>query len=232
VRLALLPQYRLPVLVKRLVEAVFETSRQEGFASVRFFLSGGGSWATDILTGYDISLLRVYFSMLMPATVETPDVPVPEEVRIRPLAEGEDEMVLAALNRAWATTWNFRPIPMSALQRDLKGQRNGFLVAVPLSDQTHIIGTCHAILDPSNHNYDGGLYALISNLTNDPDWRGRGLGRALLTAGIRNLRERGATSVTLGVDGGNPVPVALYRSMGFEIISQLEVWTGKVPVLN
>lgn len=231
VRMALLPQYRQPEAVTALVEAVFETARQEGFRSVRFFVSGGGAWATQAVAGYGIEFFRVYHAMLLPATVEVPPAPVPEGVRIRPLAGGEDEAALAALNRAWATTWNFRPIPMDALQNDLEGQRTGFLVAVPLADEAHIIGTCHAILDPANHNYDGGVYALISNLTNDPDWRGRGLGRALLTAGIRNLRERGATSVTLGVDGGNPVPVALYGSMGFESISRLEVWVGKIPEL-
>lgn len=232
VRLAVLPDYRQPELVKLLIEAVFETARQDGFSSARFFISGGGSWATQAVANYGIEFFRDYHAMLLPATAEVPVVPMPEGVRIRPLADGEDEAALAALNRAWATTWNFRPIPMEALHNDFKeGQRTGFLVAVPVADETHIVGTCHAILDPANSNYDGGIYALISNLTNDPDWRGRGLGRALLTAGIRNLRERGATSVTLGVDGGNPVPVTLYRSMGFESISRLEVWAGKIPEL-
>ena len=231
VRLAVLPDYRQPEVVMRLVEAVFETARQDGFGSARFFISGGGEWATQAVRGYGIEFFRDYHAMLLPATVEVPVGNMPEGVRIRPLADGEDEAVLAALNRAWATTWNFRPIPMEALQNDLKGQRTGFLVAVPLADESHIIGTCHAILEPDNRNYDGGIYALISNLTNDPDWRGRGLGRALLTAGINNLRERGASSVRLGVDGGNPVPVALYRSMGFKSISRLEVWAGKIPEL-
>jgi mycothiol synthase len=232
VRLAVLPQYRQPDVVRLLVEAVFEMARQAGFSSARFFISGGGSWATKTVAGYGIEFFRDYHAMLLPATIEVPTVAMPDGVRLRTLADGEDEAALAALNRAWATTWNFRPITMDALQNDFKdGQRNGFLVAVPQSDETLIIGTCHAILDPANHNYDGGIYALISNLTNDPDWRGRGLGRALLTAGVRNLRDRGATSVALGVDGGNPVPVALYRSIGFESISRLEVWAGKIPEL-
>ncbi|MBN9393252.1 MAG: GNAT family N-acetyltransferase [Chloroflexi bacterium] len=231
VRLALLPGYRQPEAVTHLVEGVFDEARHMGFNSVRFFFSGGGAWATEIVAGFGIEPLRKYHSMLLPAAVEVPLFPVPEGMRIRPLAEGEDEAALAALNKAWATTWNFRPIPMKALQKDLDGQRTGFLVAVPLSAETHVIGTCHAILDPHNYNHDGGIYALISNLTNDPDWRGRGLGRALLTAGIHHLRARGATSVRLGVDGGNPVPMALYHSIGFKSISSVEVWTGQIPEL-
>lgn len=232
VRLAFLPQYRQPQAVARLIEAVFEKSQQDSFGSARFFISGGGTWATGAIASYGIELFRAYHAMLLPAAIEVPDVPVPEGVRIRPMADGEDETVLAALNRAWATTWEFRPVPMSALQADLVGQRAGFLVAVPSTGETKVVGTCHAIFDPTNSNPDSGLFAKISNLTNDPDWRGRGLGRALLTAGIHLLRERGATSVTLGVDGGNPVPMALYGSMGFKSISRLEVWTGKVPELR
>ena len=45
------------------------------------------------------------------------------------------------------------------------------------------------------------------------------LGRALLAAGVELLRARGARSVALGVDGGDPIPLALYRSAGFETIS-------------
>lgn len=232
VRMAVLPQYRQPEAVKVLVEAVFEKAREDGFSNVRFFISGGGSWATSGVANYGIQHLRSYHAMLLPGSQEVPEVPMPKGILIRPLAEGEDETLLAALNRAWATTWNFRPILMRDLQKDLVGQRRGFLVAVPLADQTNIIGTSHAIFDPAETNYDGSVYARISNLTNDPDWRGRGLGRALLTAGVRHLRERGATSVTLGVDGGNPVPMALYGSMGFRSISRLEVWTGKIPELR
>lgn len=232
IRLALLPDYRQPEAVTRLVEGVFEIGRQKGFSSARFFISGSGKWATEAVAAFGIEPLRKYHSMLLPAMVEVPLAPVPQGIRLRPLADGEDETALAALNRAWATTWNFRPIPMSALQKDLEGQRAGFLVAVPENDPSHIIGTCHAILDPTNRNYDGGIFALISNLTNDPDWRGRGLGRALLSAGIYYLRARGATSVRLGVDGGNPVPVALYHSIGFKSISSMEVWTGPIPELR
>ncbi len=34
----------------------------------------------------------------------------------------------------------------------------------------------------------------------------------------------GARSVALGVDGGNPAPVALYRAAGFATVDTVEMW--------
>jgi mycothiol synthase len=49
-----------------------------------------------------------------------------------------------------------------------------------------------------------------------PRFRGRGLGRALLLAGLEHLaRVAGATSAILYVDGSNDAAVWLYRDLGF-----------------
>ena len=145
-------------------------------------------------------------------------------VRIRHLREGEEPVVLEALNRAWALTWNFRPIPLAALLADLKGQRKGFFVAVARTEDTHILGTVHALFDHEACNPDGQPYAWISNLTVDPALQGQGLGRMLLAFGLNYLNQQGAGSVTLGVDGGAIAPMTLYRSTGFEVLSTVEIW--------
>ena len=135
--------------------------------------------------------------------------------------------MLAALNRAWTGTWNFVEISYDMLEHDLRGQREGMLLGVDAADK--IIATCHAVFDPSEQNPDGNPRAWISNLTVDPGFRGRGIARAMLAAGIAHLRSRGATSVTLGVDADNPAPFRLYQSVGFEITSRVEAWDAFLP---
>ena len=159
--------------------------------------------------------MRTQHIMLRPPDA-APFVEVPVEgVHIRALRDGEEPTLLAALNHAWATTWNARPLSATALARDLEGQRTGMLVAVDAADETRIVATVHALLRPDLRNPDGHVYAWISNLTTDPAWCGRGLGRAMFAAGLDYLRSHGARSVALGVDGGNLVPLALYRTAGF-----------------
>jgi len=49
-----------------------------------------------------------------------------------------------------------------------------------------------------------------------PPRRGRGLGRALLTAAMRHASERGATYMDLATTNQDTAAVALYESMGFD----------------
>ncbi len=48
-----------------------------------------------------------------------------------------------------------------------------------------------------------------------PEASGRGLGRALMSAGLARLRERGCTVATLYTEADNDPAVGLYRSLGF-----------------
>lgn len=50
--------------------------------------------------------------------------------------------------------------------------------------------------------------------------RGRGLGRALLTAGEGVAREHGAEALELNVFGANPTAVDLYRTSGYHVTTQ------------
>ena len=55
--------------------------------------------------------------------------------------------------------------------------------------------------------------------------RGLGLGRALLLHSLGELRERGATTLALGVQGENESAIGLYRDVGFEIEREWRVYS-------
>jgi mycothiol synthase len=222
-RLALEVSARHAPLAEMLVQATLDMVREAHGKRARLFVPGRAEWTQTAVAAAGFKQERTIAHMLLPAEVPTPEAPpLDADLRLRSIQPGEDERVLAALNRAWAGTWNFVTITLSMLQHDLVGQREGMLLAVDASD--HIRATCHAVFDPTSHNPDGNPRAWISNLTVDPDFRGRGISRAMLAAGIAHLRSRGATSVTLGVDADNPAPFRLYTSVGFEIASRLEAW--------
>jgi mycothiol synthase len=213
---------RQPSLAALLVQGAVDLVAEARGERVRLFVPSRAGWARTAARESGFEQVRTIAHMLLPAEAPTPSAAVPDGLRVRSIRSGEDELVLAALNRAWAGTWNFVSIPLEMLQEDLQGQRQGMLLAVDGSD--HIVATCHAVFEPRQRNPDGNARAWISNLTVDPDMRQRGVARAMLAAGIAHLRARGATSVTLGVDADNPAPFRLYRSVGFEIASSLEAW--------
>jgi mycothiol synthase len=227
-RLGLLPTRRRPGLAERLIHMAVDLAQEAGAPRLRLYVPEAAAWASTAAQVWGFHPLRAQHLMLRSSV--TPPLlasPVPG-LRIRALRRGEDAALLTALNRAWATTWNFRPITPAALADDLREQRTGMLVAVEQAADRYIVGTVHALFDPAHRNPDGDPYAWISNLTTDPEWRGRGLGRALLAAGLTHLYERGAGSVALSVDGSNTAALQLYRSAGFTPISTVAIWERAV----
>jgi GNAT superfamily N-acetyltransferase len=49
-----------------------------------------------------------------------------------------------------------------------------------------------------------------------PEFRGRGLGRAMLQHAANDIRRRGYGNMTLAVDAANPYALAIYQSVGFK----------------
>ena len=231
-RLALVAERRTRGAARALVNAALGIARSGGAERLRLVIPGQATWAGDAVREAGFETVRATHVMLRPASAGPMASPNVDSVDVRPLRPGEDFALLAALNRAWAGTWGFSPIPPAALAGDLHGQRDGMLVATDAANDFRIVATVHAIFDRDARNLDGGPYAWISNLTTDPDWRGRGLGRLMLARGIGSLLNRGAESVMLGVDGGNDAAVGLYRSAGFEVLNTTDIWERSLEGLK
>jgi ribosomal protein S18 acetylase RimI-like enzyme len=214
----------VPDRASALVDATVELARDARGTLVRQFIPSLGEWARSAVEQAGFQRVRTIYHMLRPADAAPFEARSTPGLQIRPMRPGEEPRVLEALNRAWADTWAFMPISMEQLHQDLEGQTQGMLLGVRADDEDHIVATVHAIYDPTDQNPDGQPRAYISNLTVDPDYRGLGYGRALLAAGLAHLQQRGARSISLGVDGGNATPLQLYRSAGFQVTSSIDAW--------
>jgi mycothiol synthase len=228
-RLALLPDRRTQAAARLLVGAAQREAHAGDSPLLRLALPGAATWAREAAAAAGLAVARATLVMSRPAARGPLDATAVPDITIRALAPGEEGRLVHALNHAWADTWNFRPLTRRALERDLTGQRGGFLIAVDGGGR--IAGTVHAQFDAAGQNPDGAPYAWIANLTVAPEWRGRGLGRTLLSAGISVLHSSGARSITLGVDSGAAAPITLYRSAGFAEIDRLELWERAREVL-
>jgi len=63
---------------------------------------------------------------------------------------------------------------------------------------------------------------MVGNVVVHPDWRGRGIGRALMERGLRAAREEGARWIGLEVRADNEVACRLYESFGFRSVGRVE----------
>ncbi|HLX20431.1 MAG TPA: GNAT family N-acetyltransferase [Gaiellaceae bacterium] len=126
-------------------------------------------------------------------------------VTVRP-AEDEDRLPAAQLFAAVAEERDgiAAEPPIDAARWAERTNVDGMFVAVEGA-------RCVAVLNlyPSSFGYgEIGMYVA-------PEWRGKGIGSALMEAAIAWARDRGLHKLTLSVFPHNTAAIALYRKFGF-----------------
>ena len=103
-------------------------------------------------------------------------------------------------------------------------EREGILLAC---EGDRPIGYCWTRIEGGENPTADGSKGRIFMIGVDPDYRGTGIGRGLLLAGLSYLKGQGLRVAQLTVDSENKVADALYRSVGFEICDR-SLWYEKV----
>jgi RimJ/RimL family protein N-acetyltransferase len=137
---------------------------------------------------------------------ERQDPHVPDSaVEIRP-ARDEDRVPLAVVFAAVAEERDgiASEPPVDVEARAASWTLDGTIVAVAGGE---ILGSIH--VEPSRHGFGEIGMAVVR------EWRGRGVGSALLAAAIEWARERGLHKLSLSVFPHNAAGIALYRKFGF-----------------
>jgi mycothiol synthase len=135
-----------------------------------------------------------------------------DAVSVRPFRVGSDEAGwLATNNRAFAShpeQGHWELATLLEREREAWFDPEGFLV---LEVDGRVAASCwtkvHAQADPPM----GEIYVISV----DPDFHGRGWGRALTRSGLDWLADHGLTVGMLYVDADNVAATTMYRSMGF-----------------
>jgi len=145
---------------------------------------------------------------------------------IRAFQVGSDEeQWLIANNRAFAThpeqgRWDLTAI--EERESEPWFDPDGFLV---LEAEGRMAGFCWTKVHSETLPPMGEIYVIGV----DPDFHGRGWGRALTRAGFDWMAEAGLTVGMLYVDSANTAAVALYRSMGMETHHRNRAYIATVP---
>lgn len=142
-------------------------------------------------------------------------LPVPHEplgIAVRPFRPGEDEQSwLAVNNRAFAGhpeqgTWTLDTL--RSRERQPWFDPDGFLLH---EVDGRLAGFCWTKVHGETPTALGEIYVVAV----DPDFQGRGLGRALVLAGLDRLAALGLRTAMLYVDRANGPARSLYLGLGF-----------------
>ena len=161
-----------------------------------------------------------------PAYLEGDYRPLPDGVSLRPFVTGVDETALATVqNAAFEGSFGFAPNTPEQIAGyvEMRGAPGDILMAEDSSGS--VIGYVWTSVTGSKDN-SGESAGMIEMTGVLPSQRGRGVGSAVIAAGLRHLRERGATVIDLEVDGENLSARRIYKDLGFKKMSE-QFWYEK-----
>jgi mycothiol synthase len=204
-----------PLVAAELLEAA---GRLVGPAGLRLWAHGRNSVATQAATQAGWRPVRTLLQLRRSLTdLELPEPRLPDGVSIRAFQPGlDDEAWLAVNARAFAShpeqgRWSRDDLDdrLAAPWFDV----DGFLLA---ERDGQLLGYHWTKVHTETPEPMGEVYVLGV----DPAAQGLQLGKALLVAGLRHLRERGLDTVLLYVEADNSTARKLYEGLGFTVFAR------------
>jgi ribosomal protein S18 acetylase RimI-like enzyme len=176
-------------------------------------------YSRSLFERHGFRIARYGLRMERPLTEPVPDPVFPVGYTLR-YAEGEDDIKpwVDCFNESFIDHWGFHPETVEERRHRLKRpdyRPEQDLIA--LAPDGSFADFCLWYLDDIGNAIHGRRDGWIGLLGTRRGHRGKGLGRAMLLAGLQRLREVGADTARLGVDAENPTgAVGLYERAGFK----------------
>ena len=157
------------------------------------------------------SRVRKYWQMQWRGDT-VPPVKLPKGTTVQAFQPGDEGRLTNVHNAAFGGSWGFSPNTIEEV-----AHRVGMSISSPegilfLTHGEETAGYCWTVVQ----NGSSGPIGCIAMIGIAPSYRGRGLGKPILLAGMDYLQSRRVEYIKLEVDGMNRSAIRLYRSVGFK----------------
>lgn len=209
------PDHRDDAVPGALLDAGTAHARRVGAHHVSLWCFGADAGTDALAAGRGLVVERELWQMRVPLPLaERPAWP--PGVVVRAFVPGTDDGAwLDVNNRAFAADpdqGGWTRATLAARVAEPWFDPAGFLVA---DDGGRMAGFCWTKVHPPAPPHEPHALGEIYVIGVDPAVQGRGLGRALVLAGLEHLHGRGIEVGMLFVDARNTAAVGLYRALGF-----------------
>lgn len=217
-----LPNMRGKGVGRALVRQAVEHSAALGVDALHIEAGERNDALQRLLTSEGFEIVKQYWQMRWQGD-NAPSVRLPSGFAARSLLQGEDEAALTFLqNTAFGENWGFSPNTVEQISARVEQNIGGPESILFITDEGKPAAYNWTMFSADGANPSG----VISMTGVHPNYRGRGLGRAVVAAGIAYLVDRGAAHVDLEVDSDNTPARELYLKLGFRRVSKT-IWYEK-----
>lgn len=209
------PAHIEPSLQGDLVRTARSHAGSMGSRVLHVCVSPHGPWPA-LLQKEGLAKVRTYWLMRW----QEPDLPPaesPEWLNLGRYLPGDAEELTGIQNAAFGGHWGFCPNTSEeiAYRAEMSiSPHDGILL---LRSDSATVGYCWTCtLGDAPHSI-----GVISMIGIDPAYRGKGLSKPVLLAGMEYLRSQEVIYIQLDVDSENTPAVKLYSSIGFKVVEEL-----------
>ena len=220
------PEHRRRGLATRLLNYATNRAREMGAKVAHVNIREDNIVAQRVLPGLDFSLVRRFLKLRLDiADVRCSNINQPP-LKCRYLRRGEEDKLTQIQNRAFVSTWGFNPNTAEEITYRTNLSTYSPEDIVLICERDKVIGYCWTgiICEGEAASERKGPIFMLGV---DPDYRGKGIGKRVLLAGLARLKSKGLQVAELTVDSENKVACALYKSIGFKVQTS-NFWYEKV----
>ena len=177
-----------------------------------------------VLEQASFTKVRTYLDMLWNQD-RLPNLELPQNYSVRPYQEGDTPLLTRIQNDAFTGSWGFCPNTEEQIEYRTHMPNTSEAGILFLFEGDNPAGYCWTVLVPGGK----GIRGVIGMIGVLPDYRGKGMSRHILQAGMKHLRSIGLAEIGLEVDGENDAAVRLYTSTGFKTMGERHWFERVLP---
>lgn len=204
------PEHRRKGLGRRLLNFAMKHARKLGARFLHVVVSEDNAVAGTVLSKLGFEYVRRFLELKLDLNKVDRQELDKAFGECRYLREGEEETLTRIQNLSFADHWGYNPNTAETVAYRIGLSHHSPKDVVLACEEEEVTGYCWTEIE-------SGGQGRIFMIGSPPDYRGKGIGRKLLLAGLANLKYKGVNEVWLTVDSENRVACSLYESMGFEL---------------
>jgi len=219
------PDHRRQGLATKLLGYATHRAKELGVKVAHVNIAQDNVAAKSVLPKLGFTFVRRFLQLrLEMARVRWQDIDQ-AALQCRHLQRGEEDKLTQIQNHSFAGTWGYNPNIVEEIIY-YTNLTNCYPEDVILAcDGDKIVGYCWTRI--TYETVADERKGQIFMLGVDPGYRGRGVGKGVLLAGLAYLKSKGLRVAELTVDSRNQAACALYRSVGFKVRAS-SLWYEKV----
>ena len=178
----------------------------------------------QVLEQLGFTPVRTYLDMLWDQD-GLPELDLPRGYSVRSFQKGDTPLLTQVQNDAFTGSWGFCPNTEEQIEYRTHLANTSKAGILFLFEGDNPAGYCWTVMVPT----DSGVRGMIGMIGVVPQFRGKGVSRHILQAGMKHLRSAGLAEIGLEVDRNNGPAVRLYTSTGFRTLAERHWFERDLP---